>query len=301
MKVPSIFVRIAGKKALAATAALALFLGIAPLQAASAGQGAPAGQGVPAGQNVGDLAGPSGAPLPVGRIITDRGPVCTGVLIGRYAVLTAAHCLVTRAGDGFFSSALIHFALYPPDGNQLYAKAAERHVAPDYPLPASVDPEALAHDWAVVILADPLGDTVPPARLVTGEDWRRRGLARRPGTLTVVAFGRARTLRPTVRRRACALLDPAGDLRHPALIHHDCIVERGSSGSVLLGLSGGDVLALAVNVAVRRGGAARTVATLLPETVRAFGAREPDPLASINAWESPFARRTKDAPWSRPQ
>ncbi len=244
------------------------------------------------------LTGPSGRPLPVGRIITDRGPLCTGVLIGRYAVLTAAHCLVTRAGDGYFSPGLIHFALYPPDGDQLYAKAAERHVAPDYPLPASVHASALAHDWAVIILADPLGDEVPPARLVTAPNWHRQGPDSTPMALTVVAFGQARALRPTVRRNACMLLDAGASPQHAALIHHDCIVERGSSGSVLLGLAEGRVHALAVNVAVRRGSGARTTATLLPDSVRALATREPP---GTDRWESPFARPSERAPWSQPR
>lgn len=235
----------------------------------------------------GDRSASATTASPVGRVITPKGPLCTGVLIGRYTVLTAAHCLVTRAGDGYFSAALIHFALYPPGDDQLYAKSVSRHVAPDYPLPVSTAPESLSHDWAVLVLDAPLGDQVAPARVTTKADW-----AAAPGNwrLSVVAFGRARTLRPTIRHGSCRLLDQSADL-----LFHDCVVEPGSSGSVLLGLRDGVVHALAVNVAVRRGAAPRTSATLLPEGVRPLAVREP---AETSAWESPFSNKGQKASWN---
>ncbi len=229
----------------------------------------------------------AGTDAPVGRIITPRGPVCTGVLIGEYTVLTAAHCLVNRAGDGYFSPGLIHFALYPESGDQLYAIGADHTVNPAYPLPVGTAADQLAEDWAVLVLTEPLGRDITPATVVTEADWK----AGDRWALEVIAFGRARALRPTVNAQSCRLLD-----RDSALIRHSCVVEPGSSGSVLIGTRDGRRHAVAVNVAVRRGADARTTAALLPGKIAGLAALVPD--APARAFESPF-RGTDPGPWNR--
>ncbi len=235
-----------------------------------------------------DLAGlaPSGEPWPVGRVITPKGPVCTGVLIGPAAVLTAAHCLTTRAGDGYFSASLVHFGLVIEDGEQLYAKATQLHVAPDYPLPVSTDPASLSHDWAVMVIDTPLGEQVPPAPILAAADWTGSSRTTDPQdwTLSVIAFGRARAMRPTIAGHGCRVLE-----RRPPLFVHDCVVEPGSSGSVLLAVRGTELRALAVNVAVRRGTTSSTTATLPPaKAIGLAGARPPRGSLSGQKWESPF-------------
>ncbi len=222
----------------------------------------------------------------VGRIITPKGPICTGVLIGPYTVLTAAHCLTTRAGDGYFSPGLIHFALYPPQGGQLYAKSAETHINPAYTLPVGTHPDQLRQDWAVLVLEDPLGETVRPATLLTAAQFGQA----EGWPLKVVAYGMARTLRPTVHAQTCRLLERDSDL-----IRHSCRVQPGSSGSVLLATHQGETFAAAVNVAARLTGAGQTSAALLPDSVAELSALKPQ---SPDRFVSPF-ERSGSASWNR--
>jgi protease YdgD len=167
---------------------------------------------------------PAAAPWrALGRVQTELGGRCTGVLIAPDQVLTAAHCLVAPRSGQFVQPGSVHFLLGYNLG-QWVATARVRSYAraPDYvPLRGPV-----GADWAVLTLERPLGT---PDRILPL-------LRQAPAPRTPVMLGGYQRDRPEVLMAdaGCRLIGLQRRADAPPTLVHDCAATSGSSGAPLL-------------------------------------------------------------------
>lgn len=159
----------------------------------------------------------------LGRVQTEIGGRCTGVLVGPRTVLTAAHCLVSSRTGSFVQPRSVHFLLGYDRGEWAARAGVTGFVAgPDY-RPGRGPAGA---DWALLTLDAPLGT---PDRVLML-------LRTPPAPRTAAMLGGYQQDRPEVllADTGCRVI---GVQRHPggtAALAHDCAGTRGSSGAPLL-------------------------------------------------------------------
>jgi protease YdgD len=174
----------------------------------------------------------------VGKIYNSARSSCTGSLIARDKVLTAAHCLFNRATHRFLQPDSLHFLLgYKGGEYRTHLRVARHLIEPHYD-PEGAPSASIVDDWAILMLAEQAGADTAPLPLadspaVTGERIMIGGFSQKyPFKMTADVDCRVR-----------------GVMLH-GLIMHDCAVMHGLSGApIIKQIKDGEVQVLGVHVA----------------------------------------------------
>jgi protease YdgD len=160
----------------------------------------------------------------IAKVQTNTATRCTGALIGRVTVLTAAHCLYNRRTGAFLQSASLHVLFgYARGGYRWHAQVAR------YVVGSGFDGAAPARhpgsDWARLELAAAVPSSIAPLAVAS--------IPPAPGTAIALPGynqDRAELLMADVSCHITALAAVHGEL----LLTHDCSATRGTSGGPLL-------------------------------------------------------------------
>ena len=178
----------------------------------------------------------------IGKLNNSVGGACTGAVIDRLRVLTAAHCLFNRRTARFLPASALHFLLgYERGTYSVHALVA------DYSMGAGYDPKnettTLSSDWSILRLAEPLPATIRPLQVA--------GTIPEPATELLMGSYAARRLHLMTEVSGCRLL---GFSQHRDLILHNCAAGFGSSGAPLLMLSEQGYVVVGLQVAFEKRG-----------------------------------------------
>jgi protease YdgD len=169
----------------------------------------------------------------IGKLFTEGGGECSGVLIARDKILTAAHCLFNYRTVRFISADSLHFLVgYRTGRYAAHARIAHYEIGPGFnPLRYEHTSDA---DWAVLTVTERLPAAIEPLRL-------RRELGPSGTKAVLVGYPQDRAFAMTADRD-CELGEKIDAGR---LFLHTCRGIKGYSGAPILVSAGGGEMQIA--------------------------------------------------------
>ena len=184
----------------------------------------------------------------IGKLFNEAGGACTGAIISRDKILTAAHCVYSERTRRFLPASSLHFMVGYSGG-----RAAVHARVAGYETGAGYDPqrwvETLDADWVILTLTEALPVEIVPLKLAS--------VAAPSGTRASIAgYPRDRAHRLTTDLD-CELGNGEG-----RLVFHTCSGTKGYSGAPILVSNGDNEVRIAgIHVAAtRRDGTERMLA-----------------------------------------
>jgi len=189
-----------------------------------------------AAASVGDMSAASGSANAIGRVHQGSGRYCTGTLIARNTVVTAAHCLVDPRSKRCIQADSLHFlGGYRIGEYDYHARVVSYEVSPAY---NPQEPQrSLASDWAVLTLTDTPGEGAPI---------RSRAVETKEAVGEVTGYAMR-------RKYALSTSEPCRVKQLGFILLGECKALLGMSGAPLLDVSTGEVLGIQVAAANRNG------------------------------------------------
>jgi len=185
----------------------------------------------------------------IGRVNTETGGHCSGVLVGPALAITAAHCMYDSKKMWLVPPGQVHFVAGYRDGAYVAHTTAKSYLmSPDYREGVPPTGTIAATDWAFIELNDPIGDV---AGWIGVADFGSAELARALNENT--RFVQAGYSRDKKRELTVHMGCPMeGFAKGLPLIVHACDAVPGDSGSPIFYFQDGYPMLAAIHVATTR-------------------------------------------------